>query len=73
MCGTTEFTDLYIAEVICQHISCVDGVLRNITTCDGEVQKFFLRSALHAQFHLSTLRAFQSAHGTFIGHFLPYE
>ena len=73
MCSTPEFTNLYIAKVICQHISCVDGVLRNVTACDSEVQKIFLCSALHAQFYLSTLRPFQSAHGTFVSHFFPYK
>ena len=48
VCGTSEFADLYISVVIVEHIGCVNGVLRDVTACDGEVEQFLFRGTLDA-------------------------
>ena len=48
VCGASEFADLYIAIVIIEHIGCINGVLRDVTACDGEVEQLLFRGTLDA-------------------------
>ena len=71
--GAAEFADLYVAVVIAQHVGGVDGVLRDVTAHDGEVQQFLLRGAFHAQSHFAALGPFQGAQGAFVGQVFAYK
>ena len=49
---TSEFADLYISIVIVEHIGCINGVLWDVTACDGEVEQFLFRKRLTPNFTL---------------------
>ena len=45
MSGTSELAHFYVADIIVHHISGVYSILRNISTCDIEVQQVFFSHA----------------------------